>query len=206
MTTTQHRTIAVLKLPTHVPDLIKVGQSIVQAMTGNAALPSPTPPLAAVSAALAALDAAETATKTRAKGTVAARNTVRAAVISTLHELKAYVQQASDADPSQAESIITGAAMSVKKASLRPKTDFAAKAGATSGSVHLVAKAAAHRASYEWQSSADGGKTWQSAPATLQAKATVTGLPPATTCLFRYRPVTKVGEGDWSQVVSFIVK
>ncbi|HEX8792060.1 MAG TPA: hypothetical protein VF765_13990 [Polyangiaceae bacterium] len=32
---------------------------------------------------------------------------------------------------------------------------------------------------YEWQYSTDGGKTWVMAPSTLQAKTTVTGLPPA---------------------------
>jgi hypothetical protein len=203
---TAPRTIAVLKLPVHVPDLIKMGQSIVHAMTGNAAFPNPTPTLATVSTALAALDAAETATKTRAKGTVEVRNTARAAVIAALRELKAYVQQMSDADQAEAATLIASALMSVKKPAVRTRHDFVAKPGATSGSVHLVAKAASRRASYEWQWSPDGGKTWQQAPATLQAKSTLLGLPVATSCLFRYRAVTRVGEGDWSQVISFIVK
>ena len=44
------------------------------------------------------------------------------------------------------------------------------------------------------------------APATLQAKTTVTGLTPGATVEFRYRPVTKTGEGNWSQTVQLIVK
>jgi hypothetical protein len=83
---------------------------------------------------------------------------------------------------------------------------FAAKPGATSGSVHLVTDAAARRASYEWQYSTDAGKTWVSAPSTLQAKTVVAGLTPGVTVLFRYRAVTKSGEGDWSQPQSLIVK
>jgi hypothetical protein len=206
MTTTTPRVTAVLKLPTHVPDLIKLGQSIVQAMTGNASFPNPTPPLANVSAAIAALDAAETATKTRAKGTIPVRNTARAAVLAALRDLKVYVQQVSDANHAQAETIIASALMNVRKVAVHTKPDFTAKAGAASASVRLVAKAAARRASYEWQWSADGGKTWTLAATTLQSKTTIGALPLGVSCQFRYRPVTKTGEADWSQAVAMIVK
>jgi DNA-directed RNA polymerase specialized sigma24 family protein len=54
--------------------------------------------------------------------------------------------------------------------------------------------------------SLDGGKTWVAAPSTLQAKTNVYGFAPGATVLFRFRPVTKAGEGDWSQPVSLIVK
>ena len=54
--------------------------------------------------------------------------------------------------------------------------------------------------------SADGGKTWVSAPSSLQAKTTVTGLPVGTSVLFRYRTLTKTGEGDWSQGLALLVK
>ena len=206
MKTITHRTIAVLKLPIHVPDLIKLAQSVVQAMTGNAHFPSPTPALTVVSAAITALDAAETATKTRAKGTVQVRDKARAAVVSALRGLKVYVQQMSDANPDQADAIIASALLNVRKPVVRSKHEFTAKAGPTSGSVHLVAKAAAPRGAYEWQWSADGGKTWTPAPTTLQSKTTILQLPLGVNCQFRFRPVLKTGEADWSQVVSLIVK
>jgi hypothetical protein len=60
--------------------------------------------------------------------------------------------------------------------------------------------------SYEWQYSVDGGKTWVVAPVTLQAKTTILGLTPGATVTFRYRGVTKTGDGDWSQLITFIVK
>jgi hypothetical protein len=44
------------------------------------------------------------------------------------------------------------------------------------------------------------------APVTLQAKTTIMGLTPGATVTFRYRGVTKTGEGDWSQLITFIVK
>jgi len=83
---------------------------------------------------------------------------------------------------------------------------FAAKAGAFSGAVQLVAPSAGHRASYEWQYSTDGGKTWVELPPTLQAKTSLTGLTAGSTAQFRYRAVIKAGAGDWSPPLSFLVK
>jgi hypothetical protein len=54
--------------------------------------------------------------------------------------------------------------------------------------------------------SLDGGKTWVELPETLQARTSVTGLQPATTYSFRFRPVTRMGVGDWSQPLSLLVK
>jgi hypothetical protein len=69
-----------------------------------------------------------------------------------------------------------------------------------------VTAQAGHRASYEWDYSTDGGKTWVLAPSTLQAKTTIAGLTPGATVLFRYRAVTKAGEADWSQPVSLLIQ
>jgi hypothetical protein len=206
MTPTTHRTVAVLKLPTRVTDFVKFAQAVLAAMTGNTHFPNPSPTLAAVTALITALANAETATQTRAKGTVPARNAARAALLTALHQLKAYVQQVADADPDNAAAIIVSSGLSVQKTTARDKQAFTAKPGTISGSVDVVAKAVAHRAAYEWEWSADGGKTWTTAPATLGARTTVTGLPVGTSCTFRFRPLTKTGEGDWSQVVTVLVK
>jgi hypothetical protein len=118
----------------------------------------------------------------------------------------ADVQSVADTSPDQAATIIASAAMASKKAPARNKVAFTAKPGATSGTVQLVVKAAARRASYEWAWSADGGKTWTLAPSTLQARTTLTGIPAGTNAQFRYRAVTKTGEGDWSQPISLLLK
>lgn len=75
-----------------------------------------------------------------------------------------------------------------------------------SGSAKIVAVVAARRASYEWQSSVDGGKTWVEAAGTLKASTTITGLPVGTAVQFRYRALTKAGEGDWSQAIVLVVR
>jgi hypothetical protein len=209
MTTTSkttHRALASLKLPTKVPALITYCQGIVTAMTGNASFPNPTPPLATVTTAINALQTAETAALARAKGAVATRNEKRAALVQMLQQLKGNIQSAADANPDNSASIIQGAGIAVKKTPVRAPRVFGAKPGDVSGSVKLETDSAARRASYEWEYSVDGGKTWVTAPATLQAKTTVSGLTPGATVTFRYRPVTKVGEGDWSQPTSIIVK
>jgi hypothetical protein len=79
------------------------------------------------------------------------------------------------------------------------------KQGSVSGTVNLAAKAPAHRASYAWQYSTDQ-KTWTSVPQTLQAKTGVSGLTAGTTYYFRVQVLTMTGGGDWSQIVSLLVK
>jgi hypothetical protein len=201
----QHRVLVASKLPEPVPALIKMAQAIFAALTGNAHFPTPNPPLTALNASITALVTTETATQTRAKGTVPARNAARAQLISDLQALKAYVQQVADANPDQAETIIASAGLTVRKTPSLAKPAFVARAGATSGSVKLAARAAALRASYEWEYSVDGGKTWTAAPPTLQAKTTIGSLPVGTNVQFRYRSVTKTGAGDWSQPTSLLV-
>ena len=78
--------------------------------------------------------------------------------------------------------------------------------GEASGSAHAIVKAVDRRASYEWQYSLDGGKTWLQAPGTLKAQTVIGGLPVGATVAFRFRAITKKGEGDWSQAVSLVVK
>ena len=95
--------------------------------------------------------------------------------------------------------------MSVRKRPTVAARVFAAKPAGLSGSVKLVAPRAAARASYEWEVSTDGGKTFAPRPPTLKAKTIVTDLVPASTAYFRYRATTTAGQGDWSQVVWIIV-
>jgi predicted phage tail protein len=194
-----------LALPKSVPALISYAQGIVTRMTGNPSFPSPVPTLAAVTAALADLQTAETAALARTKGAVTARNEKRTVLVAALQQLRAHVQAIADADPTQASSIIESAGVAVRKTPTHTARAFAAKPGPVSGVAKVTAAAASRRASYEWQYSADGGKTWVTAPATLQARTTIAGLTAGSTVQFRYRAVTKTGEGDWSQPASLMV-
>jgi hypothetical protein len=198
------RFIAVLKLSKKVKNVIAFAQSVATAMTDNSSFPTPNPPLSTLNADIAALVTAEAAVLARTKGAAETRDAKLAIVKGDLEHEQDYVQGVADSNPAAAESIIQSAGMSVKKDTLPTKASFAVKPGSVSGAVILVAKAPAHRASYDWQQSLDQ-KTWTDLPSTLQAKTEVTGLTPGSVYYFRFRAVTKTGEGDFSQIVSALV-
>ncbi len=208
MTTTKspHRSIAILNLPTPVGALVTYAQNVVTRMTGNPAFPSPAPTLPMVLAAVGELQTAETAALARTKGAVAIRNEKRAALVTLLGHLRGYVQTIADGNVENGTSIIESAGFAVKKTTARKPRVFDAVPGAVSGSAKLVAPSAGPRASYEWQYSTDGGKTWLTAPVTMQARTTVPGLTPGASVVFRYRPVTRKGEGDFSQPVTLVIR
>jgi hypothetical protein len=200
------RSLVSLKLPKSVGQLIPYATGIVTGMTNNPAFPNPVVPLVTVTGAITALHSAETAALTRVKGAAATRNEKRAALVSLLEQLRAYVQAQADASPENGASIIESAGMAVRKVATHAARTFTAKAGAVSGTVTLYAKSVGERAAYLWEYSTDGGKTWIATPVTLQAKTTISGLTPGATAQFRYQPVSKTGEGDWSQIVLLLVK
>jgi hypothetical protein len=159
-----------------------------------------------VAAALADLHDAEVVTRTRGPGTVELRNAKRVVLVGLLMRLKAYVQGVADEDPDAAVSLIEGAGMHVKKTTAPGKPVFEVRPGAVSGSVRMAVRSAGDRAAYSWAWSPDGGHTWHVAPATLQARTALGGLPAGTTCWFRYLAVTKNGETDWSEPQSALVR
>jgi len=199
-----HRTTAVLKMPARKSGVAAFAHSVINAMTGNASFPNPTPPLATVSADLAAYEAAEAQAVTRVKGAVVTRNAKYAALHADLTHLMGYAQQVADANPGSAQPLIEGAGFTIRKTASRPKSAIKVEPTGVPGSVKLAAKAVATRASYEWQYSTDQ-KTWTNAPSSLQAKTVITGLTSGTTVYFRVRGVTKAGEGAYSQVVQLLV-
>jgi hypothetical protein len=206
-TKTVGRVLVVLRIPAKkTSQLVNYVRSIVRSMTGNPWFPAPVPELAIVQAAVDDLDEAEVATRTRAMGTAANRNARRAALMSHLELLKAYVQSVADADPDNAASIIESSGMHVKRVRPYPARVFAAKPGPNSGTVILLAPKAGNRAGYEWAYSLDAKKTWASLPFTVQTTTTVKGLKRGSTVWFRYRAVTKGGGGDWCDPVFLLVE
>jgi hypothetical protein len=204
---TVRRPLVSLNLPVRIPALITMAKGIIAALTGNTAtFPSPDPSLAALSAALTDLETAESSVQARTRGAVAGRNEKRKELVTLLEQLKAYVQKVADANSETSAQTIQSIGLAVRKNALRQKQTFAAKTGPISGTIDLTAAVTARRASYEWQSSLDGGKTWTSLPTTIQSKTTVSGLTPGVTATFRSRTVTQTGEGDWTQATAIVVK
>src|SRR6202021_2471519 len=99
---------------------------------------------------------AEAGALARTKGAAATRNAKRKALVQLLEQLKTYVQTVADASASDSEGIILSAGMAVRKTAVRPPRVFDAVPGDVSGSVKLVAAAAARRASYHGKDSIYG--------------------------------------------------
>ena len=201
-----HRSLAILKLPKVVAQIITFAQNVLTAMTNNPKFPSPSPALTLLSAAITALGLAEATALTRAKGAATTRNDKKAALVALMQQLRTYVQTVADADPENSANIIQSAGFAVKKTTVHKPRTFEVVQGAVSGTAKVVCPSAGHRASYDWEYSADGGKTWVGLPSSLQAKTSITGLAQGSTVQVRYRAVTKAGVGDWSQPTSLFIK
>jgi hypothetical protein len=202
-----NRILVALPIPSRIFDLIGLAKSVVDRISTSALFPSPSPAPSAVNTAIADLEAAELQVIARVRGSVATRNEKRAVLVALIHGLKAYVQHVADSgDRAEAAIVITTAGMNVAKSRARVARQFGVRPGELSGSVEIYGKVAARRAAYEWEASGDGGKTWKLLPVTMQSKTSVSELVPGSTWWFRYRPVTRLGEGDWSQVASIIVR
>jgi hypothetical protein len=206
MTTTTHHLIAVAKIPTKGQALITYTHALIAALTNNAHIQTPNPPITTLSGLLTTFETAEAATVSRTKGTVGTRNAAKAALVSAIRTEVATIQAAADADPENAQAIITSASLSVRKVPIRVKAPFAVKEGSVSGTAVLTVKSAGRNSSYDWQMSVDGGKTWTDLPSTTRVKTTVAALPTAATVMFRFRSLTPAGQGDWSQPISLLVK
>jgi transglutaminase-like putative cysteine protease len=198
------RTIVALNLPKPAKKVTSLAQSIVDSMANNPFFPSPSPPLAKVTADATAVSEAGTPVLFRTKGAREARDVELAVLRLDLVRLAAYVQAIADENPTDAAAIIRSAGMSVKRPSIRTKVAFEAVQGDVSGSVELRAKSAGDRASYEWRYR-NSETVWTLAAMTLQSSTVIGGLTPAMSYSFQLRVTSKDGPGEWSQVVSLVV-
>jgi hypothetical protein len=211
---TNHRVRAVLNLDKKkIPAVLSLAKAIYTGMGANPTLfPSPNPPLPTLLSEIQTLDTAQQAVRSGTKGLANTRNVKRDALVTSLENERMYVQTLCDANPDEAVALITAAEMAVGKAPTREKPVLKVKPGAASGSVDLAANASilvgkdvSRKALFNWQYSADGGKTWIGAPPTPFASTQITGLTPAITYAFRVSATVSTVTGPWSPFVSILV-
>jgi len=205
MTVSMKRTLVALKSPVSTPAFVIYAETIVAAMANNPYFPSPFPPLAKVSAAIAALRTADVDRQSKTRGTATTKNTKRRAVVTVLDGLKAYVQGVADDDPDNAASIIESSGMSIKRRGRAPKPVLKVKPGKVKGSVELWARSVGREATYQWAWSTDGGETWHEAPSTLKANTVIKGLRSGVTHHFRFMATTRKAKTNWCDPVSLVV-
>ena len=133
-------------------ELLLKGTSIVTAMTGNQYFTAPIPPLAEVSTALTAFDAALQKMVNGGKENTIIKNMARAVVENLLYNLGLYIQIESNGDELMLQS--TGYDVIVRRTSigvLSKPTNFVVKATNVSGSVKLSLQAIDGAKSYNFE-------------------------------------------------------
>ena len=202
-----HAPIVVLNLPEHVPDYIRGCRATTTALKQNAAtFPGSAALVTKTDADLDLLEARELAIKTGTHGAADARNQQLVVVKADMKQIRAQVQQAVDANPAQAETIASQAALHIRKPTTRKPRLLSVSEGDVSGSINVIWPSAGKRAAYNAQTSIDGGKTWAEMVTTDQARAYFSGLPVGATLLVRYRASIKGVTGNWSEPTSFVVR
>ena len=206
---------AVLGLePRNYPQVEERGQTIFGGLSGRPDLfVTPSPTLAVFQAKFAAFTSAQhAAVATRARGTAAARKACAGEFITCLETSRTYVQGLMDAStPDQATILATAAGMFLARASAYSKPALQAQQAAPSAAVEIQAHVgmltnySGHKVFFNWQSSADGGKTWVNAPSTPYGHTSIAGLTPLTTYAFRVSVTDAGGQGEWSQAVTLFV-
>jgi len=188
--------------------LIKV-RGIVLLLGENASLfPSPSPPLNDVNDDVDALEEAQGKAQTRTVGTSTTRDLEYDQVLQDIHGLLNYVQTLADKTSNEAEAknLITRSGFEIKSRGIRLKVPLKAQNTKLKGIVKLLAKSAGKRASYNWQMSADKGKTWIDLPHTMKATTFVKGLETGAQLEFRCRSVTIEGVSAWCIPVTLVVQ
>src|SRR6185312_11161264 len=139
-------------------------------------------------------------------GAAEARDDAKKLVYDDLLLIKSGVQTIVNQNPSQASTIIESAGLFQKKATLPFKPELDARMAPVNPGEILVRARAVKRASYEWQYSLDGGKTWLPMGTTTVANTSLLGMTAGANLMFRFRTTVKKTTSDWSAALSFTAK
>ena len=187
----------------------KAVQAAIAADPGLFASVDPTP--AAFLVQIQTLEAAQQRTTAKVPGASADRNAAADVVISSLGEIRTYVQGLCDASPEKAAQIVAAASMRVIVSTPAQKPVIAAQLGVPSGSVllrankHALVGKTSAMCTFNWEYSLDGQKTWIAVLGTPVPETTIAGLAPLATVSFRVNVTTKKVTGAFCQPVSIMV-
>jgi hypothetical protein len=198
----------VLRLPRDAQGLYTRGLAIWNAIKADTTrFPTTYPPAADVEADLKVLGAALQAAEGGSPSDKVALEVAADKVRQTLELLGKGVQRVVRAGPVEdAPAIISSVLMYESSVGRRLKPELAAKDGATSGTVQLIALAVASAAAYFWEYSLDQD-TWTATTPTAQARITLAGLRAGQVYYFRFRVLKREGfMTDHASIVSFLVR
>jgi hypothetical protein len=175
---------------------------------------TPNPPIASLQNQIAAVGKAQNLVLTRVVGAASARDVQLGILVGMLETGLGYTQGLADAAATyaQAAAIIEAAGLSVAAPPTRTKDVLGVTQAAPGGPVALVANVGAlagrtkKKTQFNWEYTADGGKTFIAMPSTPKCTTTLANLTPLSTYGFRVNVTDSDGiAGPWSQIVSFLV-
>ncbi len=199
------RTLAVLKLPSIVPDLLFLAKAIHKSMFNNPRFSASAARVSALLVNINALDASQTGLSTTPPTTtVAARNIIVEQLKNDLRYLRNDVQLVADSSIAQAEGIILSAGMAVKKATTRGIQKFTAIDGKEAGQLIVYAEG---KGPHQWQQSPDMGQSIVHLDPTTMAQIELNNLPQGVKLWIRYRKLLPQNNyGPWSNWLPIVAK
>ncbi len=200
--------LVILTLPSSDPLFMAYAKSVYEHVKGNVNFTDLKPTPDEFKNHLSDYETAQTKLAARGNGLAETRNVARRKVKVGIMAWRSQIQNAIQMlPPDEAAKQVASTFMSLKKVATRSVPPFSVK-NTASGAVSLSAKAIAKRATYYWEYSLDQ-ETWTSAPNTLTAKATITGLTAGKMYYFRFRALKRTQKKDelteYSYVVSLLV-
>lgn len=153
--------------------------------------------------------------RTRVIGARAKRDAELGLLLTGMEVERSFVQALADADPANAEVLITGAGLVVSGVGTYQKPMLGLRNGKQPGTVVcdanvglLVGTDAKHpteRRYFNWEYTLDGGKSFVALRSTTRARTLLEGLPLLATVGVRVSMTNSEGPGPWSQVVTILV-
>jgi hypothetical protein len=204
-------------------NLAKVPEVLTRAQAMHAALAadpvtyaSPTLPLPDFLGLIQSLGASQQAVRTRVIGAREKRDYDLALLISGMEVERTFVQALADKDWSRAAVVITNGGLVVAASPVHTKALLTLRNAKESGSVTcdanvglLVGAGAKHPRQgryFGWQCTVDGGKSFTTLVPTTRGKTVIQGLTPLTTVGVRVNMTNAEGPGEWSQIVTILVR
>lgn len=184
-----------------VPQKIEFARFVVTSMTGNANFGTPSPTLASVTTNINALETAYVAARGGGHDETTAMHAKELLLELSLKALAGYVEPIANANPVNAEAIITSAGMRVKKGPAPKENGFRIALNGNVGEV-LLRTDFESRAAFRWQKSLTPyvESSWMDMHLGTQASYVATGLTSGTVYYFRVAKIDRHGQNDWSMV------
>jgi len=205
MTINEHsyRSVVVINAPTKINDNIIWSKGLYETMHANTRYTSMSAKLTAFDAATTAFDTAQSGFSAKPKTvSKAVRNAARKTVKNGYIGLAAGVQGLADADPANADTIITEAGFAVKKIPSHGNQQNSVVQGEVSGSVYIYG---AGKGAHNFRMSLDG-ENWVILLGSKNQRKYQTGLKPGTLYYFQASKALADGlDAPWSDTMSLMV-